>query len=266
MTELRLEPIRSCDQSDPVTEASPLQRLDVVLVARGLVPTRARARDLVLRGRVNVDGAVVTKPAAMVGPSAALHVAADEASMVSRGRLKLAKGLDSFGFDPAGRICLDIGASTGGFTELLLERGATQVHAVDVGHGQLHPRLAADTRVVVHEGRDARTLNADVISHAPTAIVADVSFIPLSKVLPAALALAAPGAWLVALVKPQFEAGPEHVSKSGIVRDPAVRAAAVARVAAWLSGDCGWRIVGDVASPIEGGSGNIEHLIGAVND
>jgi 23S rRNA (cytidine1920-2'-O)/16S rRNA (cytidine1409-2'-O)-methyltransferase len=247
-----------------MTELRAATRLDLALVARGLVATRARARDLVLRGRVTVDGAVVCKPAAMVGPAAHLAVAAeDEARMVSRGRLKLAHALDTFGLSPAGRVSLDVGASTGGFTELLLERGATRVYAVDVGRGQLHPTLMGDPRVVSLEGQDARRLTRAHVPEPVGAIVADVSFIPLATALPAALALAATDPWLVALVKPQFEVGPAHVGKSGLVRDATARAAAVARVVAWLTHDRGWRIVGDVASPITGGSGNVEHLLAA---
>lgn len=239
-------------------------RLDVALVARGLVPTRARARDLVLRGRVAVDGRVVTKPALTIPAGATLSVAEDEARMVSRGRLKLAAALDGFTFGPAGRVCLDIGASTGGFTEVLVERTAAKVYAIDVGTGQLHEALRGHPRIVSIEGQDARLIGPDLIPEPIGAIVADVSFISLTKALPAALALAAPGAWLVALVKPQFECGPEHVSKSGIVRDQRARAAAVAAIVGWLQSKPGWRVAGDMPSPIAGGSGNIEHLVGAV--
>ena len=241
-------------------------RLDIVLAARGLVATRARARDLVVRGRVRVSGLVVTKPAALIPVNTDLEVAADEARMVSRGRLKLEAALDRFGFDPSGRVCLDIGASTGGFTELLLERGAAKVYAVDVGHGQLHASLLADARVVSMERQDARELTRGMIAEPAGAIVADVSFIPLAKALPAALDLAARDAFLVALVKPQFEVGPAHVGKTGIVRNGKSRDAAVANVTAWLQGLGGWRIVGHIPSPIEGGSGNIEYLIGATRN
>jgi len=163
----------------------------------------------------------------------------------------------------AGRVALDVGASTGGFTEVLLARGATKVYAVDVGHGQLHETIKAEPRVVVLERCDARALTREQVPEPIQAIVADVSFISLKKALPAALALAVPGAWLVALVKPQFEAGREAIGKGGIVRDPLVREAAAAQVASWVGSQAGWHVTGIVASPIEGGSGNQEYLLGA---
>lgn len=240
-------------------------RLDQALVARGLAATRSRARDLILRGQVLVDGRVAAKAGVMVADEAEIVLAPGAAAdAVSRGGLKLAAGLDAFGFDPAGRVALDVGASTGGFTEVLLARGAARVYAVDVGHGQLHGRLAADARVVSLEGTDSRTLDAGLVPEPAGAIVADISFISLEKALPAALAIAAPGAFLVALVKPQFEAGREGVDKGGIVRDAAVRDAAVARVRDWIARLAGWRVVGIVPSPIAGGSGNQEYLLGAL--
>ena len=240
-------------------------RLDKVLLSRGLVGTRSRARDLIVRGAVTVDGAVETKPGAVVRDDAPVALSED-ADYVSRGSLKLVAALDAFGFDPAGLRALDVGASTGGFTEVLLRRGAAHVVAVDVGHGQLHPTLADDPRVTQHEGRDARTLTAEDLGTPPGAIVADVSFISLEKALPAALALAAPGAWLVALIKPQFEAGRDAVGKGGLVRDAAVRDAQAEKIATWLGGLAGWRVVGLIPSPVAGGSGNQEFLIGAVFD
>jgi 23S rRNA (cytidine1920-2'-O)/16S rRNA (cytidine1409-2'-O)-methyltransferase len=185
---------------------------------------------------------------------------------VSRGGAKLAAALDAFGFKPKGRIALDVGASTGGFTEVLLERGAAKVYAVDVGHGQLHTRLKADPRVVSMEECDARSLTRELIPEPVGAIVADVSFISLAKALPAPLELAAPGAWLVALVKPQFEAGRARIGKRGIVRDERARQAAVEEVRAWLAAQENWRVVGIVPSPIRGGSGNEEFLMGARKD
>lgn len=237
-------------------------RLDKLLLERGLVPSRARARDLILRGAVTVAGSVERKPGAGVAPDAPIALS-EPADYVSRGGLKLAAALDAFGFDPAGRTALDVGASTGGFTEVLLERGAAHVYAVDVGHGQLHPRLREDRRVTALEGQDARALSAREIGEPVSAIVADVSFISLEKALPAALGLAAPGAWLVALVKPQFEAGREAIGKGGIVRDAALRDAQGEKVAAWLGTLAGWEVVGVIPSPIEGGSGNQEFLLGA---
>jgi 23S rRNA (cytidine1920-2'-O)/16S rRNA (cytidine1409-2'-O)-methyltransferase len=242
------------------------KRLDVTLVERGLVPSRSRARDLIKHGKVLVDRQVCTKTSTEVDMQQFLELEPGTQATVSRGAAKLAAALDAFGFDPAGRTALDVGASTGGFTETLLARGAAKVYAVDVGHGQLHARLKADARVVSLEGCDARALDAAIIREPVTAIVADVSFISATKALPAALALAAAGAWLVALIKPQFEVGPKHVGKGGIVRDAAARLRAVDEVTAWLAARAGWRLAGTVPSPIRGGSGNEEFLMGALYD
>jgi 23S rRNA (cytidine1920-2'-O)/16S rRNA (cytidine1409-2'-O)-methyltransferase len=237
------------------------QRLDLALIARGLVATRAKARDLIARGEVRVDGEVAQKPAMNVREEQTIAVDAQAAAQVSRGAVKLAAALDRFGLDPAGRVALDVGASTGGFTQVLLERGATRVYAVDVGKGQIHASLASDPRVVTLEECDARTLDCTLVPDAVGAIVVDVSFISLRKVLPAALALAAPGCWLVALVKPQFEVGREGVGKGGIVRDVALREQALTDVRDWLAAQAGWSVIGDMPSPIEGGSGNVEFLL-----
>ena len=240
------------------------QRLDLALVARGLVATRAKARDLIARGEVRIDGDVASKPAMAVRDGQSIEVNAEAAAQVSRGAVKLAAALDHFGLDVSARIALDVGASTGGFTQTLLERGAARVYAVDVGRGQLHATLAADPRVVSLEECDARALDHDLVPHAIGAIVADVSFISLTKTLPAALARAAPGCWLIALVKPQFEVGPEGVGKGGIVRDPALRERALADVREWVAAQTGWTVLGTMPSPIEGGSGNAEFLLAAV--
>jgi 23S rRNA (cytidine1920-2'-O)/16S rRNA (cytidine1409-2'-O)-methyltransferase len=242
------------------------KRLDVVLVERGLAPSRSRARDLIKYGKVLVDRQVCTKAGAEVGVEQMLTLEPASVGGVSRGGAKLAAALDAFGFKPKGRIALDVGASTGGFTEVLLERGAAKVYAVDVGHGQLHTRLKADPRVVSMEECDARSLTRELIPEPVGAIVADVSFISLAKALPAPLELAAPGAWLVALVKPQFEAGRARIGKRGIVRDERARQAAVEEVRAWLAAQENWRVVGIVPSPIRGGSGNEEFLMGARKD
>jgi 23S rRNA (cytidine1920-2'-O)/16S rRNA (cytidine1409-2'-O)-methyltransferase len=242
------------------------ERLDRTLVARGLADTRSRARDLILRGEVRVAGAVEKRPAATVPCGTAIEVAAGAVGLVSRGAVKLGAALDAFAFEPAGRVALDVGASTGGFTQVLLERGVARVYAVDVGRSQLHKRLRDDPRVVTLEETDARDLDRGLVPEPVGAIVADVSFISLRKALPAALVLAAPGAWLVALVKPQFEVGPAGVGKGGIVRDPALRQEAVARVADWIAAEAGWRLVGVLPSPIRGGSGNEEFLLGAARD
>jgi 23S rRNA (cytidine1920-2'-O)/16S rRNA (cytidine1409-2'-O)-methyltransferase len=241
-------------------------RLDIALVLRGLAPTRSRARDLIQRGLVTVDGAPVVKPAALVRETAGIEVSGSESDLVSRGAVKLRAALETFGFSPAGRIALDVGASTGGFTQTLLARGATKVYAVDVGHGQLHPSLTSDPRVISHEGTDARSLTSALISEPVTAIVADVSFISLEKALPQALSLASPGAWLVTLVKPQFEVGRAHIGKGGIVRDEAAQRAAVERIAHWLAEGGRWRVRAPIPSPIAGGSGNTEFLLGATID
>lgn len=239
------------------------QRLDIELVVRGLAPTRSQARDLVRRGCVKVAGTVAAKPGAEVGPDAIVEVASGAQPYVSRGGLKLAAALAAFGLDPKDAVALDIGASTGGFTDVLLRAGARRVYAVDVGTAQLHPSLAADPRVLALEAHDIRAIGPTSVHEPVDAIVADVSFISLTQALPPALALAAPHAWLVALIKPQFEVGREYVGKGGIVRDPAARAAAVARIENWLATLPGWRVLGTIQSPIAGGAGNIEHLIGA---
>lgn len=246
------------------TSNAPPQRLDLVLVARGLVLTRAKARDLIARGKVRVDDEVVRKPAMSVRDEQTIMVDAQAAAQVSRGAVKLAAALDHFKLDPAGRIALDVGASTGGFTQVLLERGVARVYAVDVGKGQLHASLKDDPRVVALEGCDARALDRVMVPDAIEAIVADVSFISLRKALPAALALAAPGCWLVVLVKPQFEVEREGIGKGGIVRDPALREQALVDVREWLAVQQGWTVLGDMPSPIEGGSGNVEFLLAGV--
>ena len=216
-----------------------------------------------MRGLVLVDGVTVTKPAHTVDASSELIVARTGTAYVSRGAEKLAAGLAAFGFDARGRVAIDVGASTGGFTEVLLANGAAKVFAVDVGRGQLHPRIAADARVVSLEATDARKLAAAAIPDPIDAVVCDVSFISLTKALPAALAVAQPGAWLIALIKPQFEAGPGQVGKGGIVRDAAVHARVVEHIRHWLATDMAWTVRSVVPSPITGGDGNREFLIGA---
>ena len=242
------------------------RRLDLVLVERGLAPSRSQAQDLIKHGRVSIDQKVCTKPSAEVEANQVLTLAPGTPAYVSRGAVKLAAALDAFKFDPDGRVALDVGASTGGFTEVLLTRGAEKVYAVDVGHDQLHASLRNDPRVISLEGCDARTVTRQLLPPPVTAIVADVSFISLTKALGPALVLAAPGAWLVALIKPQFEVGRARVGKGGIVRDEAARQAAVEDVTAWFSAQPGWRISGIIASPIKGGSGNEEFLLGALRD
>jgi 23S rRNA (cytidine1920-2'-O)/16S rRNA (cytidine1409-2'-O)-methyltransferase len=239
------------------------QRLDIALVERGLAPTRARARDAILRGHVTVDGTLAAKPALTVDADATILMDDPAAGYVSRGALKLIAALDRFRYSPQGRAALDLGASTGGFTQVLLERGARKVFAVDVGHGQLDPGLAVDPRVISREGLNARDLSAGDLGETVGAIVADVSFISLKLVLPPALALAGPDAWGVFLVKPQFEVGRDAIGKGGIVRDAHAGERAAADIAQWLERDLGWRVGGVILSPIEGGDGNREFLVGA---
>ena len=238
------------------------KRADVFLVDHGYAASRAEAQAAIKAGRVTADGKPVTKPAQILRDTMQI-VFEKEHPYVSRGALKLIAALDHFGFSPKDRVCLDIGASTGGFTQVLLERGASRVFAIDVGHGQLHQTLAADPRVHAFEGVNARDLTTEVVSEPPQAIVIDVSFISLMLALPRALAMAAPGAWLIALVKPQFEAGREHVGKGGIVREAAVAHAAAERVAEWLASIEGWQVHGLIDSPIAGGDGNREYLLAA---
>ena len=237
------------------------KRADVVLVERGLFDSRAKARAAIEAGGVVVEGRALVKPSEAIDEGAAIEAVAAH-PYVGRGALKLARALELWPVTVAGRVALDVGASTGGFTEVCLERGAARVYAVDVGRGQLHPKLAADGRVVRLEGVDARDLTADLIPFAPGLIVSDVSFIGLAKALPAALGLAAPGADLIALVKPQFEVGPDAVGKGGVVKDEAARGRALTQVAAFLEAS-GWRVGGRAESPVTGGDGNREFLLWA---
>lgn len=240
-------------------------RLDQLLTRTGLADTRARARDAILRGCVTVNGRPVGKPGEMVDEEASLAVDDPAGRYVSRAALKLVAALDAFGLDVRDRACLDIGASTGGFTQVLLERGARHVTAIDVGHGQLHPTLAADPRVTSLEGLNARDLSTGHLPCLPEVIVSDVSFISLRLALPPALALAASGAVGAFLVKPQFEAGREAIGKGGLV-DPDVGRAAAERVRDWLAGQPGWTVTGFIPSPIAGGDGNLEYLAGVRRD
>ena len=236
------------------------KRADILLVERGYFESRARAKAAIDAGLVRADGAPVGKPSERLRDDATLEAQAPH-PFVSRGGMKLEAALDAFGIDPARRTCLDVGASTGGFSHLLLIRGAAKVIAVDVGHGQLHASLAAEPRLLSLEGTDIRALEALPGSAVPDLTVIDVSFISLEAVLPAVSRLSAPRAELVALVKPQFEVGRALVRK-GVVRDAAAQEAACARIAAKLE-ELGWTVLGTVASPIAGGDGNREFLIGA---
>ena len=236
------------------------QRLDEALVARGLCPSRSRARDAVLRATVRVDGEVASKPSQIVGANNVLTIADEAAAYVSRAALKLKHGLSHFGISARGKNCLDIGASTGGFTQVLLEEGAAHVTAIDVGHGQMK---LEDPRLRLIEGLNARDLCTDHLDRPIHLIVCDVSFISLKLALPPALDLAEKGASLVALIKPQFEAGKDAVGKGGIVSDPLVHERVCGEITAFLRA-CGWRVLGVAASPVEGGDGNREFLLAAV--
>jgi 23S rRNA (cytidine1920-2'-O)/16S rRNA (cytidine1409-2'-O)-methyltransferase len=241
---------------------SPSNRADVFLVEHGYAQTRAEAQEAIEAGKVFFSGRRVTKASQTLNETGRIQYERAH-PYVSRGALKLAGAINHFKLEPHGLVCLDIGASTGGFTELLILRGAVKIYAVDVGHGQMNPKLIKDPRVALLEGVNARDLTAKEIPQKPQAIVADVSFISLKLALPAALAMAEKGAWLVALVKPQFEAGRENVGKGGIVRDEAAQDAALAEISRWLSEDQAWSVLGTMQSPITGGDGYREFLIAA---
>jgi 23S rRNA (cytidine1920-2'-O)/16S rRNA (cytidine1409-2'-O)-methyltransferase len=238
------------------------RRLDVELVRRGLFASRSQARAAIEAGGVRVDESVASKPGQLVGETARIEAEAAH-PWVSRGGVKLAHALDAFTVEVAGKSCLDIGASTGGFTDVLLARGARRVVAVDVGTGQIHPKLKTDPRVIVLEETDARSLTLDAIGERPNLVTCDASFIGLAKVLPRALELAASEAMLVALFKPQFEVGPEWVGKHGIVSNQAAIDQAAQTIEAWLL-SARWRVTGWTPSPLAA-DGNPEQLFCARN-
>lgn len=238
------------------------QRLDQMLVDRGLAESRTRAQALVLSGNVFAGDKRLDKPGTQVAADVELRVKGRDHPWVSRGGLKLAHAIEAFCLSPEGMTAIDVGASTGGFTHVLLENGAARVYAVDVGHGQLAWSLRNDERVVVLERTNARHLTAEHIPEPVDWVVCDASFIGLATVLPAALALTRPGGRLVTLIKPQFEAGRENVGKGGVVRDPEVHAAVCARVKEWVEAQ-GWQVQGIVESPIKGPEGNVEFLLSA---
>ena len=242
------------------------QRADQALVARGLAETRSKAQALIMAGVVFSGESRIDKPGQPIADDAALTLRGQDHPWVSRGGLKLEKALDHFAIDPAGLVCLDLGASTGGFTDVLLARGAARVYAVDVGHGQLAWRLRNDPRVVVLERTNARYLTCAEVPEPVDLVVCDASFIGLETLLPAPLALTASGARLVALIKPQFEVGKGRVGKGGVVRDPVLHAEVCRRIERWLAAQPGWRVQGLTESPILGPEGNKEFLIAAVKD
>jgi 23S rRNA (cytidine1920-2'-O)/16S rRNA (cytidine1409-2'-O)-methyltransferase len=239
------------------------QRADRLLVERGLFESRAKAQAAIEAGLVSANDVAVRKASEEIPVDAMLRASAAH-PYVSRGGVKLVAALDHFGFDPQGRVCLDVGASTGGFTQALLQRGAARVYAIDVGRGQLHESLRTRPEVVSLEQTDIRALSPARLDARPDLVTADVSFVSLKQVLPAALALAAQPAQLVALIKPQFEAGRAQLKK-GIVRDASVRAAVCDDIAAFVAAQ-GWRVTGVIPSPIAGGDGNAEFLLGAARD
>jgi len=241
-------------------------RADELLVTRGLAESRSRAQALILAGKVFSGERRIEKPGTALLHDEPLEVRGQDHPWVSRGGLKLEHGLRHFNLSPAGRVCLDIGASTGGFTDVLLTHGAAKVHAVDVGHGQLAWKLRNDPLVAVHERTNARHLDAATVPDPIEALVCDASFIGLQVLLPAPLGFCVAGAWAIALIKPQFESGPKLVGSKGVVRDPAVHAAVCARIRDWWAALDGWQVLGIAESPITGPQGNKEFLIGAVRD
>jgi 23S rRNA (cytidine1920-2'-O)/16S rRNA (cytidine1409-2'-O)-methyltransferase len=237
------------------------QRLDQLLVQRGLFESRSRARDAIERGTVTVAGGIAVKAGQLVEDDAEISVDDPAQAYVSRAALKLIAALDHFQLSPDGLDCLDVGASTGGFTQVLLERGARHVMALDVGHAQLAPKVAEDPRVTNLEGINSRELTPDMLGQPVQAIVSDVSFISLKLAMPPALKLAEPGAWLVALVKPQFEAGREGVGKGGMLKDPSIGPQIAGDLENWLNSLGGWQSFGVIPSPIAGGDGTQEYLL-----
>ncbi len=239
-----------------------MTRADLFLVEKGHAASRSEAQAAIRAGLVKVGGVALAKPSASVPDGAVIEYAKPH-PFVSRGGVKLAQALDHFHLSSEGLVCLDIGASTGGFTDVLLSGGASCVYAIDVGHGQMHARLKRDPRVITRDGVNARDLSLTHVPQAPQAIVADVSFIGLKLVLPPALDMAASGAWMVVLVKPQFEVGRLWVGKGGIVKDADMQAQAVSDIEAFIAAESRWTVLGHIESPIQGGDGNREFLIAA---
>lgn len=239
------------------------QRADRLLVDRGLVESLSRAQAVIMAGQAYIDTQRIGKAGDLLPESGALSLKGQDHPWVSRGGVKLAHGLSHFGYDPAGRIAVDIGASTGGFTDVLLSRGAARVYAIDVGHGQLAWKLRSDARVVVLERTNARLISRAEVPEPVDALVCDASFIGLRAVLPAAMTLCRPGAWAIALIKPQFEATPAEIGPRGVVTEPGVRARYCDAIEDWWSAQAGWQVDGISESPITGPEGNHEFLIGA---
>jgi len=237
-------------------------RADVFLVEQGYAKSRSEAQAAIRMGRVRANGETLSKPSQTIAADTIIAYEKPH-PYVSRGGVKLAAALDHFALSPQDRVCLDLGASTGGFTQVLLQRGAAHVYALDVGQGQMDTSLAQDPRVEVRDGVNVRALAPADFPQPVTAMTADLSFISLKLALPPALALAARGAWAVMLVKPQFEVGRQRIGKGGIVRDRNMREAAVADIRDFVAAQPGWNVLGHMESPIEGGDGNIEYLLAA---
>jgi 23S rRNA (cytidine1920-2'-O)/16S rRNA (cytidine1409-2'-O)-methyltransferase len=237
------------------------QRADLVVVEQGLAPSREKARALILAGEVLQGDTPIDKAGELIAPDAALRLRSEPMPYVSRGGIKLAHALKEFGLDVTGKVALDLGASTGGFSDCLLQAGVARIYAIDVGHGQLHWKIASDPRVVIIDRTNVRYLQPGALPELGTFAVIDVSFISLRLVLPAVPALLAPGSTVVALVKPQFEVGRENVGKGGIVRDEVARAGALTGVIA-AAVALGFSVIGQTTSPITGGKGNVEFLLG----
>jgi 23S rRNA (cytidine1920-2'-O)/16S rRNA (cytidine1409-2'-O)-methyltransferase len=236
-------------------------RADVALVERGLVESRAKAQALIMAGKVFAGERKLAKPGESIAEDQGLEVRGQDHPWVSRGGLKLAHALEAFALDPAGLVCLDLGASTGGFTDVLLQSGAAKVYAVDVGHGQLAWKLRSDPRVVVLERTNARTLSVEQVPESCDLLVCDASFIGLEVLLPAPLTLMKEQAMMAVLIKPQFEVGKERVGKGGVVRDPALHEEVCRRIESWVNAQPGWSVAGLVESPITGPEGNKEFLL-----
>jgi len=239
-----------------------MTRADQFLVEQGFAASRSEAQAAIRAGLVRIDGNVLGKPSKPVAADANIEYRKPH-PFVSRGGVKLAAALEHFALSPEGRVALDIGASTGGFTEVLLGGGASKIYAIDVGHAQMNAALARDRRVTVRDGVNARDLTEQHVPQVPEAITVDVSFIGLKLVRPPVLEMAASGAWLVALVKPQFEVGRDWVGKGGIVRDTEAREEALRDIAGWLGSQKGWTVLGSMESPIQGGDGNKEFFVAA---
>ena len=251
----------SSDKSKDAQERPARERLDKVVKSRRLIRSRSRAQRMIAAGRVRVDGHILTRPGHPIDPEAEIEILSYE-QYVSRGGEKLEAALEQFRVNPKGMVCLDIGASTGGFTDCLLQHGASKVHAIDVGHDQLHPNLRRDDRVVVREGLNARYLEPQDLGDEPIELVTiDVSFISLKLILPPLVELLAPGGTIICLVKPQFEVGKEKLPGDGVVKKAEDREAVLANLRSFIQDETPWTVVGQMTSPIEGEKGNVEFLL-----